>query len=166
MGKQTCVHHQRYYGSVIESPIGKISLTATSIALLEINLLEGELCQTHQENKILWQAKIELENYFAGKLSMFKVPLSLSGTTFQISVWEKLRQIPYGTQLSYSVLAKSIGRKGAARAVGSANKKNKLPIIIPCHRVTLSDGTIGGYSAGTEIKRELIELEMRNKLSV
>ena len=100
-------------------------------------------------------------DYLNGKLTIFSIPILLAGTNFQITVWERLTQIPYGEKLSYSALARSIGHRDAARAVGLANGRNKLPIIVPCHRVIRSDGKNGGYSAGAKIKDDLIKLENR-----
>ncbi|MDG1986977.1 MAG: methylated-DNA--[protein]-cysteine S-methyltransferase [Halieaceae bacterium] len=100
-------------------------------------------------------------DYLNGKLTIFSVPILLAGTSFQLAVWERLTQIPYGAKLSYSAVARSIGHRSAARAVGLANGRNKLPIIVPCHRVICSDGKNGGYSAGAEIKDYLMKLENR-----
>ena len=105
------------------------------------------------------QARQELDAYFAGRLRAFSLALDVRGTPFQLRVWQGLCAIPYGTTWSYAMLARHIGRPGACRAVGNANGKNPLPIIIPCHRVVRTDGELGGYSAGLDIKRFLLALE-------
>lgn len=102
----------------------------------------------------------ELLRYFQGERVQFTVPLDLSsGTLFQQQVWQALQQIPYGQTISYKTLAMMINNPKAVRAVGGANGKNPLPIIIPCHRVIQADGNLGGYSGGVAIKRELLALE-------
>ena len=110
---------------------------------------------------LLQEAKRQLDEYFAGKRKTFDLPLAPSGTPFQRSVWNALRNIPYGQTRSYQDLAQAVGRPNACRAVGSANAKNPLPILIPCHRVVRSDGSTGGYAGGTKLKQILLELEKR-----
>lgn len=107
----------------------------------------------------LSRARAELTAYFAGRLRDFTLPLDVRGTPFQQRVWQTLRSIPYGTTWSYGLLAARIGQPGAGRAVGNANGRNPLPIVIPCHRVIRSGGGLGGYSAGLAIKRFLLALE-------
>jgi methylated-DNA-[protein]-cysteine S-methyltransferase len=102
------------------------------------------------------------QGYFAGQRSSFPDNLDLSEATgFQRRVWEAARQIPYGETGSYGWIARKIGKPGAARAVGQALGKNPLPIIVPCHRVISSDGSLGGFSGGLEMKRQLLALEKR-----
>ena len=102
----------------------------------------------------------ELDDYFAGKLRKFSVPLDPApGTDFRNRVWKQLTTIPYGQTRSYAEIAAGIGDPKAARAVGSANGCNPIPIIIPCHRVVKADATLGGYSSGVHIKKKLLELE-------
>lgn len=101
----------------------------------------------------------ELELYFDGELSEFKTGIDVSeGTPFQISVWNKLLDIPYGETVTYKEIAESVGRPGAARAVGNAVGANPIPIVIPCHRVLASNG-LGGYSSGIDIKKDLLRVE-------
>lgn len=108
----------------------------------------------------LQTAITELLRYFQGEEVQFTIPLDLSdGTAFQQQVWQALQQIPYGQTISYKTLAMMINNPKAVRAVGGANGKNPLPIIIPCHRVIQADGSLGGYSGGVAIKRELLALE-------
>jgi methylated-DNA-[protein]-cysteine S-methyltransferase len=101
----------------------------------------------------------QLREYLAGTRTRFDLALAPHGTPFQQLVWRGLTEIPYGTVCGYGDLARSIGKPGAARAVGQANGANPIPIIIPCHRVIAADGSIGGYSSGLPIKRRLLALE-------
>jgi len=108
--------------------------------------------------------KRQLEEYFAGKRLVFRLPLDLDqGTGFQRRVWHALLEIPYGRTLSYKEVAHVIGQPSAVRAVGSANGANPLPIVVPCHRVVSSDGTMGGYGGGLKVKKQLLELETRTR---
>ncbi len=101
----------------------------------------------------------ELEAYFSGQLQYFSIPVCMTGSEFQNKVWSALLEIPYGEAVSYKDIAKEIGSPKAVRAVGNANGLNKIPIIIPCHRVISSSGKIGGYSGGIERKKFLLDLE-------
>ncbi|HHT9136696.1 MAG TPA: methylated-DNA--[protein]-cysteine S-methyltransferase [Candidatus Wunengus sp. YC60] len=114
-----------------------------------------------QRNDSLLKYEIDLlKTYFKGKQVDFDFPLDLSsGTSFQIKVWNKLREIPYGECRSYKWVAEQIGNPRATRAVGMANNKNPLPPVIPCHRVIGSDGTLTGYASGLHIKKYLLEME-------
>ena len=100
--------------------------------------------------------------YFDGKLKRFDLPLAPQGTAFQRQVWEALTRIPYGTVVSYKSIAEAVGRPKAVRAVGGANGKNPIPIIVPCHRVIGSNGTLTGFGGGLETKSRLIALEKRH----
>lgn len=111
------------------------------------------------ETPLLRRAARELDEYFARKRKSFTVALTPKGTPFQQTVWAALRTIPYGQTVSYTDVAKMIGKPSASRAVGGANGKNPIPILIPCHRVVAADGSLGGYSLGLEMKRRLLELE-------
>jgi len=110
-------------------------------------------------NPLIRATCIQLDEYFAGKRRIFELPLSPEGTPFQQTVWKRLQEIPYGQTISYAQLAKAVGNPKACRAVGSANGKNPIPIIIPCHRVIASDGSLGGFSSGLENKIQLLALE-------
>ena len=101
----------------------------------------------------------ELEEYFAGKRRQFDFPLDLRGTDFQISCWRALVAIPYGETRSYADIARTVGKPNAFRAVGMANNRNPIAIVVPCHRVIASDGTLCGYGGGLDVKRKLLELE-------
>lgn len=104
----------------------------------------------------------ELEAYFSGDLKRFRIPTAAVGTTFQRRVWETVSRIPYGATRSYGSVAREVGVPGGARAVGQANGANPVPLVVPCHRVTASDGGLGGYSSGVKHKRYLLEWERRN----
>jgi methylated-DNA-[protein]-cysteine S-methyltransferase len=101
----------------------------------------------------------QLEAFFGGELQTFKLPLRMTGTPFQKQVWQGLLEIPYGTTISYATLATQIGRPGASRAVGAANGRNPIGIIVPCHRVIGADGTLTGYGGGLDRKEWLISHE-------
>lgn len=105
--------------------------------------------------------RAELEEYFEGRRKEFQIPLHLVGTPFQIRVWQALLQIPYGTTITYAQQARMIGKPVAVRAVAAANGRNRLPILVPCHRVIGADGSLTGYSGGIERKAELLRLERR-----
>jgi methylated-DNA-[protein]-cysteine S-methyltransferase len=103
--------------------------------------------------------KAQLRAYFKRELTQFDVPLAPVGTAFQLKVWQALRAIPYGELVSYKTLAEAVGNPKAVRAVGAANGKNPIPIIIPCHRVIGSNGSLTGFGGGLETKQRLIDLE-------
>jgi len=124
-------------------------------------LIHGNIRINIQRNDSLLKYEMNLlKAYFQGKQVDFDFPLDLcSGTPFQIMVWEKLREIPYGECRSYKWVAEQIGNPRAVRAVGMANNKNPLPPVIPCHRVIGSDGTLTGYASGLHVKKYLLEME-------
>jgi O-6-methylguanine DNA methyltransferase len=101
----------------------------------------------------------ELEEYFAGQRRKFDFPLDLRGTDFQLACWRALLAIPYGETRSYAAIASAVGKPNAFRAVGMANNRNPIAIVVPCHRVVASDGTLCGYGGGLDVKRKLLELE-------
>lgn len=105
------------------------------------------------------EASRQLAEYFDGKRIHFDLPLAPEGTAFQRSVWRQLQEIPFGVTISYGELARRVGNPKASRAVGSANGANRLPIVIPCHRVIAGDGTLGGFSGGLPTKQTLLGLE-------
>jgi len=112
-----------------------------------------------QHIQILKNTATQLEQYFKGTRKKFELPVDIIGTDFQIQVWQALAQIPFGKTVSYSDIAKKIKKPKAVRAVGSANGKNPLAIIVPCHRVIAADGALGGYAGGLKIKKALLDLE-------
>ena len=112
-----------------------------------------------KETSLIKNTKQQLDEYFAGKRKKFDIPIKLDGTDFQINVWKELLKIPYGETCSYLDIAKRIGNPNASRAVGMANNKNKIIIIVPCHRVIGSNKKLVGYACGLDVKEKLLELE-------
>jgi methylated-DNA-[protein]-cysteine S-methyltransferase len=148
---------------VITSPVGKLRLIASDKGLVAIDVQNVRVASDFETSasaqKILSTTKKQLEQYFAGKRTNFDIPLDLEGTDFQQQAWRALCRIPYGKTISYGQQAKNIKKPKAFRAVGSANGKNPIPIIVPCHRVVASDGSLGGYSLGLKMKKQLLALE-------
>jgi methylated-DNA-[protein]-cysteine S-methyltransferase len=126
--------------------------------LLEIRL-DGRRPEGRRDAKRCRDAAVQLGEYFAGQRQEFDLDLAPVGTDFQLRVWRALRAIPYGAVRNYGDIARAIGQPGAARAVGQAVGSNPLPIVIPCHRVIASDGSIGGFSGGLPIKHRLLAIE-------
>ena len=161
----------------IETDLGTMVACATDkgVCLLEFSDRKGletelkQLAKYHNanivqgQNEYFKQLKEELDAYFDGRLKEFKVPLDISGTDFQKQVWQALVEIPYGTTSSYLRQAEVLGKPSSVRAVANANGMNKIAIIIPCHRVVGSDGSLTGYAGGLWRKRKLIDLEKDNK---
>lgn len=110
---------------------------------------------------VLRATAVQLEEYFLGLRTEFELPVQVAGTAFQHQVWGQLRQIPYGQTLSYGQLATALGQPGASRAVGLANGRNPVSIVVPCHRVIGADGSVTGYGGGVEAKQALLDLERR-----
>jgi methylated-DNA-[protein]-cysteine S-methyltransferase len=111
------------------------------------------------ETPLIQKAAAQVKEYFAGKRKQFKLPLAMRGTEFQMAVWQALQKIPYGETRSYKEIAANIGRPKAVRAVGMANNRNPISIIVPCHRVIGHDGKLVGYGGGLPLKQHLLELE-------
>lgn len=145
---------------VIQSPIGPLTLTGTEDALTRLSFGGGQ-AGADSPSPALELAARELAEYFAGARREFTVPLAPEGTAFQLAVWSALREIPYGATASYRDIAVRLGRPGGAVAVGQANSRNPIPIIIPCHRIIGAGGQLVGYTGGLEIKRFLLRLEER-----
>lgn len=114
--------------------------------------------------EILKETQVQLEQYLCGQRKAFDLPLDVAGTEFQKRVWLELSKIPYGKTCSYSDIAKKIKNDKAVRAVGTANGRNPISLIVPCHRVIAADGTLGGYAGGLEIKEKLLRLEQSGSL--
>ena len=149
---------------VVTSPVGKLRLAASRKGLLSIDVGKSAAspratAKDASAQRVLATTRKQLAEYFSGKRTSFTVPLDLRGTEFQIESWKALERIPYGKTISYGEQAQSIGNPRATRAVGSANGRNPIPIIVPCHRVVSSDGSLGGYALGLKIKRLLLNLE-------
>lgn len=149
---------QRCY-SILASPLGELLLTSDGAALTGLHMEPHESPPGRRDDAALRPFRNQLRSYFAGELQVFDMPLALEGTPFQRAVWAALRKIPYGKTISYAELARRVGKPGAARAVGSANGRNPVGIIVPCHRVIAADGTLGGYGGGLERKRWLLDHE-------
>ena len=149
----------------LDTPIGRIVLESDGDVLVGL-WLPHERRQARRDPgrddrevpDVLEQAATELEGYFAGERTAFDVPMELDGTAFQRDVWAELTRIGYGETITYGELARRVGRPKGPRAVGQANGRNPIPIIVPCHRVLASDG-IGGYGGGLKVKRTLLALE-------
>jgi methylated-DNA-[protein]-cysteine S-methyltransferase len=155
----------RYY-KVIDSPIGLITLTADIDALLSLTWgskppqIDSPSIELYErQSPIIAATEAQLDEYFCRKRTHFDIPIAPSGTEFQLSVWQELTKIPYGQPITYGEQASRLGKPQSARAVGSANGKNPIGIIIPCHRVIGSSGTLTGFSGGIEIKKHLLTLE-------
>jgi len=143
-----------------KAPLGIIEIEADDKAITGLRLLNNNPAAWQTSaNPLIKEACIQLDEYFAGKRRIFDLPLSPEGTPFQQTVWKRLQEIPYGQTISYAQLAKAVGNPKACRAVGSANGKNPIAIIIPCHRVIASDGSLGGFASGLENKIQLLALE-------
>jgi methylated-DNA-[protein]-cysteine S-methyltransferase len=143
------------------SPIGELLLTASDTALTGVYFPKARRVAIGPsgENAILAETKRQLAEYFAGVRTRFDLALAATGTPFERRVWDLLRGIPYGTTTSYGELARRLGDPKEARAVGAANGKNPIPIIVPCHRVVGSSGDLTGFGGGLERKRWLLEHE-------
>ena len=146
----------------LESPIGRLRLVSNGAQLTAIefeNLQADEAGGEERNDPALKACSNQLGEYFAGKRKTFDLPLAPAGTDFQQNVWQALKAIPYGELRSYRDIAESLHNPKAVRAVGAANGKNPLPIIVPCHRVIGSDGSLTGFAGGLEAKRVLLRLE-------
>ena len=147
-----------------KTPIGfmKICEESDILTSLSIQHKEPETALTSNSTKhseLLYEAYRQINEYFAGKRKKFELPICCMGTTFQKQVWEELQRIPYGETRSYEDIAVAIGNPKAVRAVGQANNRNRLLIIVPCHRVIHKSGDITGFACGTEVKKYLLDLE-------
>lgn len=141
----------------VDSPVGVLTLEENDGRLARLEF--GACPEEGERTWVLCEAVRQLEAYFAGKLREFDLPLAPQGTPFQLEVWQALRKIPYGETRTYQEIAIAVGREKACRAVGMANNRNPISIIVPCHRVIGADGSLTGYGGGLEVKRFLLELE-------
>lgn len=149
---------------MFESPIGVLELIEEDGSITNLYLKYGKdlpikSCKPHSD--LIYEAYKQINEYFAGKRMVFELPLNLKGTIFQQKVWHELQNIPYGETRSYQDIAISIDNEKAVRAVGQANNRNPVIIIVPCHRVINKNGTIGGFGCGIETKKYLLGLEQR-----
>lgn len=157
----------------VDSPVGRLHLAASDVALTEL-LFENHreevdgACQLipapTESNEMLRLAAKQLDEYFAGERMEFSLPIQPVGTEFQVAVWAELQKIPFGQTISYIELARRMGDEKKTRAVGLANGKNPISIIIPCHRVIGANGHLVGYGGGIENKRWLIDFEATDQL--
>lgn len=151
-------NHYQY----LETPIGTLRLVSNGSAMVKIEF-EGGYSEadsaSNQNDQVLDDCARQLCEYFAGQRKQFELPLAAAGTTFQHLVWAALTAIPHGQLRSYRDIATTIHKPAAVRAVGAANGRNPLPIVVPCHRVIGSDGSLTGFAGGLAIKQQLLELE-------
>jgi methylated-DNA-[protein]-cysteine S-methyltransferase len=149
----------------LDSPVGRLWIAGTEDAVSTIRFARPE----EEEPEAPWEecapvgalrtAVAQLREYFAGRRRSFDLPLDCRGTAFQCAVWRELRSIPFGEVISYRELARRVGRPQGSRAVGQANGRNPLPIVVPCHRVIAADGSLGGFSGGLPVKAKLLAHE-------
>lgn len=148
------------YTSYIPSPVGTLKLQCNEDGITAVSFWEGDTAPA-DKHPLLLECQQQLKEYFAGQRKMFSMPLNLEGTTFQTKVWTALQHIPYGRTVSYMDLSKTLGDVKAIRAVGTANGRNAIAIIIPCHRVIGSNAKLIGYAGGLWRKQWLLEHEAR-----
>ncbi len=151
---------------IVSSPIGRLLLLGDGHALTGLWMIDGDRHSARAEAGLMprpeafREVAAQLEAYFAGDLKEFTVPLAPSGTPFQLAVWTELTKIPYGSTVSYGDIARALGKRlVASRAIGLANGANPISVIVPCHRVIGSDGSLTGYGGGLERKQLLLRLE-------
>jgi methylated-DNA-[protein]-cysteine S-methyltransferase len=151
---------------ILDSPVGELTLIASATGLRAVlwphddtSRVKVPHSEPSDDHQILNQAAEELDRYFNGGHRQFAIALDLRGTEFQQAVWLSLANIPYGQTVSYAEQAKRLGRPRAVRAVGSANARNPISIVLPCHRVVGSDGSLTGFAGGLDTKRQLLQLE-------
>ena len=163
----TTMIETRYETREVESPFGSLTLVGSPAGLRAI-LWPGDdparaglagAVLARGSNDVLAETARQLEEYFAGSRTSFDLPLDLEGTPFQVAAWEALAGIPYGETRSYADQAARIGRPRAVRAIGAANGRNPISIVLPCHRVVASDGSLAGFAGGLEVKAALLAFE-------
>jgi methylated-DNA-[protein]-cysteine S-methyltransferase len=153
----------RLAGATCDSPIDELILVGSAAGLREIRWKEQGLPPGAEITTcaVLDDAAQQLGAYFAGELMRFELPLDLVGTPFQLQAWRALADVPFGTTMSYGEQARRLGRPGAARAVGAANGRNPVPIVLPCHRLVGADRSLVGFGGGLDRKTWLLEHEAR-----
>ncbi|MEU0676590.1 methylated-DNA--[protein]-cysteine S-methyltransferase [Streptomyces sp. NPDC006172] len=155
--------------TVIDSPYGPLTLVADDGVLCGLYMTEQRHRPAQEsfgarDDRLFAEAEDQLNAYFTGELKAFTLPLRLDGTPFQRTVWDELRKIPYGETRTYGDLAHALGAPTASRAVGLANGRNPIGIIVPCHRVVGADGGLTGYGGGLDRKRRLLTFESGSAL--
>jgi methylated-DNA-[protein]-cysteine S-methyltransferase len=143
----------------LNTPLGPVEVAEVGGRLVTIRFGEGPVGGSREPTGVLERAMQQLDAYFEGRLRRFDLPLHPHGTPFDHRVWEVVRTIPYAATMTYGEIAARLDDPGAARAVGHANARNPLPIVVPCHRVVGTSGRLTGYAGGIERKRALLELE-------
>ena len=146
---------------VYRTPLGRLTIATDGEAVTRVLFGEQEAPGQLSPTALTNEAATQIQQYLAGKRRTFDLPLNPAGTPFQQSVWNALLDIPYGSTWTYAQLASAVGNPKAFRAVGGANNRNPLPILIPCHRVVGADGSLVGYASGVHIKRFLLDLEAK-----
>jgi methylated-DNA-[protein]-cysteine S-methyltransferase len=147
-----------------QTPAGKICIVEDDNSIVNIKYQIEISYGEEQETSLIKETYRQLVEYFDGKRKEFDIPLKLRGTPFQQKVWSALQTIPYGEVWSYKRLAETVGSPKGYRAVGMANNRNPISIVVPCHRVIGSDGSLVGYAGGLDRKKYLLEIEQKNKL--
>lgn len=152
------------YSAYYFSPIGKIKISSDESSITGLDFVdENEEKSDENQPGVLKEALVQLDEYFNGKRKEFDIKLKISGTEFQNKVWRELINVPYGETRTYKDIAEAVNNSKACRAVGGANNKNKIAIIIPCHRIIGSSGTLTGYAGGLWRKEWLLQHENKNK---
>jgi methylated-DNA-[protein]-cysteine S-methyltransferase len=155
------------YSALFQSPVGQLTLVASDAGLRAIlwpTEKPGRVKLpgiSRGDHRVLHATATQLTEYFNGKRQLFDLPLDLHGTPFQVKAWRSLADIPYGTTASYAEQADLLGAPKAVRAVGSANGRNPISIVLPCHRVVASNGSLAGFAGGLDAKRWLLKFESR-----
>ncbi|MDE5670225.1 MAG: methylated-DNA--[protein]-cysteine S-methyltransferase [Eubacterium sp.] len=147
------------YKGYFNSQIGIIRVEDNGERLISVSICENE--ESSNMSALTVKVINQLKEYLSGVRKIFDLPIEMNGTEFQLKVWSALCNIPYGETRSYKDIAEKIGNPKAVRAVGGANNKNRLMIIVPCHRVIGADGSLTGYAGGINVKKKLLELEQR-----
>lgn len=142
---------------LVQSPVTRLSVTINHGVVTGIEF--GAQAKRAPETPLEQRVATELSEYLAGKRCSFTFPFHAEGTPFEARVWAELERIPYGQTRSYGEVARAIGEPNAARAVGAANGRNPVPVVVPCHRVVAAGGKLGGFGGGLELKRRLLALE-------
>jgi methylated-DNA-[protein]-cysteine S-methyltransferase len=150
--------------TLFDSPIGELLVVGDGVSLTQLHMQGGRTRAAidpswQRDDSAFTRVRHQLDEYFAGTRNTFELPLSMAGGEFERRVWDELLAIPYGETASYGEIAARVGNPGAARAVGLANGRNPIAVIVPCHRVIGSDGSLTGYGGGLERKRLLLDLE-------
>jgi len=155
---------RRLWYTTMASPCGPVCLVGTEQGLVRVDFQDGDRSiqpdpSWQEDTGVLDRARRQLQEYFQGQRRQFELSLTPLGTPFQHRVWQALQGIPFGTTLTYGALAQRLGLPGGARAMGHANARNPLAIVIPCHRLIGSDGQLRGYAGGIALKQRLLQLE-------